>query len=312
WQELGVTGEGITIGHADSGADATHPALASGYRGRTMGDVYNWFDPWYGRPQPADDSGHGTYTLAIAVGRDGFGVAPGASWFSCVNLARNLGHVAYYLDCMQFMLAPHPPDGDPLRDGRPDLAADVSTNSWGCPPELEGCDQLTLWQATAALRAAGIFFVAAAGNEGPACDSLRTPPGNYGNVLSVGAIDQDGELAAFSNRGPHTQAPDGNTAPDVLAPGVAVTSAWPGGGRHTSAGTSAAAPHVAGVVALMWSANPRLRGDVETTERILQETAAPYRGQPDGCGVEGEFPDSGAGYGVVDAFAAVRRALELP
>lgn len=312
WQELGVTGEGITIGHADSGADATHPALAPGYRGRTMGHGYNWFDPWYGRPEPADDGGHGTYTLAVAVGRDGFGVAPGASWFSCVNLARHLGHVAYYLDCMQFMLAPHSPDGDPLRDGRPELAADVSTNSWGCPPPLEGCDQLTLWQATSALRAAGIFFVAAAGNEGPACDSLRTPPGNYGNVLSVGAVDRDGNLAEFSSRGPHTQAPDGNTAPDVLAPGVAITSAWPGGGWHTSSGTSAAAPHVAGVVALMWSANPRLRGDVDTTERILQETAAPYRGRLDDCGAAGEFPDSGAGYGVVDAFAAVRRALELP
>jgi hypothetical protein len=62
----------------------------------------------------------------------------------------------------------------------------------------------------------------------------------------------------------------------------------------------------------MWSANPRLRGDVETTERILQETAAPYRGQPDECGAEGEFPDPGTGYGVVDAYAAVRRALELP
>ncbi len=312
WQELGITGAGVTIGHADSGVDATHPALASGYRGRTMGDGYNWFDPWYGRPKPADESGHGTYTLAIAVGRDGLGVAPGASWFSCVNLARNLGHVAYYLDCMQFMLAPHPPDGDPLRDGRPDLAADISTNSWGCPPALEGCDQQTLWQATAALRAAGILFVVAVGNEGPACNSLRTPPGNYGHVLSVGAVDRVGNLASFSNRGPHTQAPDGNTAPDVLAPGVAITSAWPGGGWHTSDGTSAAAPHVAGVAALMWSANPRLRGDVETTERILQETATPYRGQPDGCGTDGEFPDSGAGYGVVDAYAAVRRALELP
>ncbi len=312
WEELGIIGAGVTIGHADSGVDASHPALAPGYRGRLMGDSYNWFDPWYGRPEPADESGHGTYTLAIAVGRDGLGVAPGASWFSCVNLARNLGNVAYYLDCMQFMLAPHPPEGDPLRDGRPEWAADISTNSWGCPPALEGCDQLTLWQATAALRAAGIFFVVAVGNEGPACHSLRTPPGNYGHVFAVGAVDRAGNLAPFSGRGPDTQAPDGNTAPDVLAPGVAITSAWPDGGRHTSSGTSAAAPHVAGVAALMWSANPQLRGDVETTERLLQETAAPYRGQPDGCGTEGEFPDSGAGYGVVDAYAAVRRALELP
>ncbi len=65
-------------------------------------------------------------------------VAPGASWFSCVNLARNLGHVAYYLDCMQFMLAPILRTATRCGDGRPDLAADVSTNSWGCPSVLEG------------------------------------------------------------------------------------------------------------------------------------------------------------------------------
>jgi subtilisin family serine protease len=72
-----------------------------------------------------------------------------------------------------------------------------------------------------------------------------------------------------------------------------------------------AAPHVAGVVALMWSANPALRGDIDTTRRILIETATPYTGEDDGCGVPGEYPDSGAGYGIVNAYAAVRQALAL-
>jgi subtilisin family serine protease len=309
WDELGVNGKGVVVGQSDSGVDAEHPALAGSFRGRGGAFDFNWLDPWTHRPQPYDANGHGTHTLATVLGQGGIGVAPGAVWFGCANLVRNLGNIANYLDCMQFMLAPHPQQGDPLHEGDPALAADVSTNSWGCPASIEGCDQETLWLATAALRAAGIFFVAAAGNEGPACNSLRTPPGNYSNVLSVGAIDPAGDLTTFSNRGPATAAPDGSTAPDLLAPGVEVTSAWPGGAWNTIEGTSMAAPHVAGVVALMWSANPALRGNIDATERILQETASPYPGPPSPCETDGQAPDSASGFGILDAYAAVERAL---
>ncbi len=311
WSEFGISGEGVTVGLSDTGVDAAHPALASTYRGRETGDAYNWFDPWTDSPTPFDANGHGTHTLGTAVGQQGVGMAPGANWFACANLVRAFGNAAVYLDCMQFMLAPHPPEGDPLHEGRPDLAADISTNSWGCPPALEGCDQLTLWQATEALKAAGIFFVAAAGNEGPACNSLITPPGNYKNVFSVGAIDAGGNLASFSNRGPDTQAPDGASSPEVLAPGTDIISAWPDNGWHSISGTSMATPHVAGVVALMWSANPALRGQMETTRAILIETAAPYIGSQHDCDTSAEQPDSATGYGIVDAYAAVERALAL-
>jgi len=312
WSELGVTGKGVVIGQSDSGVDADHSALASTYRGNADGDDYNWLDPWYGEPAPYDINGHGTHTLGTALGQDGIGVAPGASWFACANLVRAFGSTSRYLDCMQFMLAPHPAVGDPLHEGRPDLAADISTNSWGCPPSIEGCDQDTLWQAALALRQAGIFFVAAAGNDGPNCDSLETPPGNYDIVFSVGAINSAGDLAEFSSRGPDTRSPDASSSPELLAPGVDVLSAWPGGQWEFAPGTSMATPHVAGVAALMWSANPELRGDIDATERILIETAEPYLGPEDGCGLPNEDPDSGAGYGIVDAFAAVQQALTYP
>ncbi len=310
WEELGVTGKGVVIGQSDTGVDATHPALADGYRGAEMGtDDYNWLDAWYGKPQPYDINGHGTHTLATAAGDDLVGVAPDAEWFACANLVRSFGSPAYYLTCMQFMLAPYPQGGDAFRDGKPELAADVSTNSWGCPARIEGCDQETLWFATEALRDAGIFFVAAAGNEGPACNSLQTPPGNYANtILSVGAMDPAGDVANFSNRGPETHSPDGARGPDILAPGVEVLSAWPDGGWNSIEGTSMAAPHVAGVVALMWSANPALRGNVAATERILLETASPYHGAPTACG-DGQTPDPATGYGVVNAYEAVKAAL---
>ncbi|MGC4894939.1 S8 family serine peptidase [Micromonospora sp. DT31] len=299
WSELGVTGAGVVVGSSDSGVDGRHPDLAAGFRG---GDD-SWYDPWEGRRAPADRGGHGTHTLGSAVGRGGIGVAPGARWLGCVNLDRNLGSPARYLDCLQFMLAPFPPGGNPLVDGRPERAPDVLTNSWGCPP-LEGCDPAALRAATAALTAAGILVVAAAGNTGPSCRSIVDPPAPYPDVLTVGAVDRDRSVTDFSSRGP---APDGATKPDLVAPGAGVLSAMPGGGYATLDGTSMATPQVAGVVALMWSANPALLGDLDRTRAILRETATPVPppgGRTDDCG--GAANVSGAG--LVNAYAAVRAA----
>jgi subtilisin family serine protease len=310
WKELGVRGKGIVIGQSDSGVDWTHPALRNAYRGKDGQHDYNWFDPWTGSKEPWDGNGHGTHTIGTVIGANGIGVAPDAQWFGCANLVRNIGNPPDYLHCMQFMLAPFPLGGNPLRDGDPARAADISTNSWGCPP-IEGCDQSSLLAAVKALRSAGIFFAASAGNDGSACDSLGTPPGNYASVISVGAIDSGGDLADFSSRGPITNSADGRTAPTILAPGVNVLSAWPGGGYNSTSGTSMAAPHVAGVVALIWSANPKLRGDVDATEKILIETAQPYNGTRTGCGGNGSLPDPESGYGIIDAYAAVQRAIEM-
>ncbi|MEU4478290.1 S8 family serine peptidase [Micromonospora sp. NPDC023966] len=297
WSELGVTGAGVVVGSSDSGVDGRHPALAAGFRG---GDD-SWYDPWEHRRTPADRGGHGTHTVGSAVGRNGIGVAPGASWVGCVNLDRNLGSPARYLDCLQFMLAPFPPGGNPLTDGRPHRAPDVLTNSWGCPP-VEGCDRGALRPATAALAAAGILVVAAAGNTGPYCGSIADPPAPYPDVLTVGAVDRARQLTRFSSRGP---AAGGAGKPDLVAPGAGVPSAFPGGGYATLDGTSMATPQVAGVVALMWSANPALVGDLDRTRRILTETATP-------AGVPAGSPCGGArnlvGAGLVDAYAAVRAA----
>ncbi|WP_329104940.1 S8 family serine peptidase [Micromonospora sp. NBC_01699] len=305
WSQLGTTGSGVVVGSSDSGVDGHHPALASGFRG---GDD-SWYDPWNGTRSPTDQGGHGTHTLASAVGGQNVGVAPGARWVGCVNLDRNLGNPAHYLDCLQFMLAPFPNGGDPFTDGRPDRAPQVLTNSWGCPP-IEGCDAGALRPATAAFAAAGVFFTAAAGNTGPVCDSIDDPPAPYADVFTVGAVDRERRVASFSSRGP---AAGGAAKPDLVAPGADVLSAMPGGGYATLSGTSMATPHVAGVVALMWSANPALVGDLDRTWRILRETAAPVAPSDDGpsgpdttCGPPGNL----TGAGLVDAYAAVRAARQ--
>jgi subtilisin family serine protease len=309
WDELGVTGSGVIVGQSDSGAQGDHPELAATYRGAGGQNDYNWYDPWNGSTQPTDIGGHGTHTLGSIVGQH-VGVAKGATWIGCVNLARNLGNPAYYLDCMQFMLAPFPQNGEPLRDGDPARGAMVLNNSWGCP-DVEGCDPTSLEPAVRALRDAGVFVVVSAGNSGyNGCGSVSDPPAIYDEVYTVGAVDSSGQRADFSSMGPVTVDGSNRTKPDIGAPGSDVLSSYPNSTYEYAGGTSMAGPHVVGVVALMWSANPDLIGDIDRTTEILNETAQPYRGPLPSCASGQGIPNNVVGYGVVDAFAAVQAARQ--
>jgi subtilisin family serine protease len=306
WTEFGARGEGIVVGQSDSGADVTHPEIQASYRGNAGGNDYNWYDPWNHKPAPYDENGHGTHTLGTIVGKN-VGIAPGATWFACANLVRNLGNPALYLDCMQFMLAPFPQDGDPFKDGDPSRAADILNNSWGCP-DLEGCDPNALLAAANHLHDAGIFVAVSTGNDGPNCSTVNAPLSLYGSVFSVGAIDQSGDIALFSSRGPVTADGSGRMKPDIAAPGVNVLSSVPGGGYAAESGTSMAGPHVVGAVALLWSADPSLIGDIDRTEQLLIQSADPYRGSQSGC-FEGGVPNAAYGYGILDVYQAVKLAL---
>ena len=309
WEVFSARGAGIVVGQSDSGVQWDHPQLADAYRGGPGEHDYNWFDPWYHSQEPVDTGGHGTHTLATVLGNS-TGVAPDSTWYGCANLSRNVGSTAYYLDCMQFMLAPFPLSGDPFTDGDPALGANVLNNSWGCP-DLEGCDATSLLPAVVALRNAGTFVVVSAGNEGPACSSLESPPAIYEQVLSVGAVDRFRNVTDFSSRGPVTFDGSNRTKPNIMAPGLDILSAFPGNRYHLWQGTSMAGPHVAGVVALMWSANPQLIGDVARTEQILLETAQPPENAATPCSGDQTLPNNTFGYGIVDAYAAVEQAMLL-
>ncbi|MBI5842507.1 MAG: S8 family serine peptidase [Chloroflexi bacterium] len=308
WDEFGARGEGIVVGQSDSGVDGDHPAIHDQYRGLNEGDDYNWFDPWAGTTSPNDEGGHGTHTMGTIVGAGGIGVAPEAQWIGCVNLDRNLANPALYLDCMQFMLAPFPHGGDPFTDGDPTKAAHVLNNSWGCPT-IEGCDPNALKDASDNLRYAGIFVVVSTGNDGPNCSTVESPLSLYDSVFSVGAIDEAGNMAEFSSRGPVTADGSGRAKPDIVAPGVGIFSSMPEGTYGVNSGTSMAGPHVVGVVALIWSAAPDLIGDIDATEQLIIDTAQPFTGDTSlGC-FSGSEPSNAYGYGVVDVYAAVKKAL---
>ena len=226
-------------------------------------------------------------------------------------------------------------------DGDPTRSAHVLNNSWGCPEDYEGCDVDSLLPAMRALRAAGIFAVVSAGNTGPACNTVTDPPALYDEVISVGAIDSSFNVVPFSSRGPVSADGSGRIKPDLVAPGLEVLSAYPNSTFDVASGTSMAAPHVVGAVALMWSANPRLLGDIESTERILAMSARPLNRPSDSSSVgvarfssPGErveplnmdralggrggcnwqetnaVPNNHAGFGIVDAYRAVQMAID--
>jgi len=257
---LGYQGQGIVVASVDSGVDPDHPDLVGRYRG---GDN-SWFDPYGEHPlAPLDLIGHGTATTGVMVGGDAggtaIGVAPQAQWIAARiwNDAGASTATAIH-QAFEWLLDP---DGDP---GTAD-APHVVNNSWAMA--TPGCDQ-TFEFDLQALRAAGILPVFAAGNFGPSPESSASPANNPA-AFAVGAVDDNGAIYGYSSRGP--SACDGTVFPEVVAPGVGVHTTDLYGMYTDATGTSIAAPHASGGLALLLSAFPDLPSDVQ--EAALQNGA---------------------------------------
>ena len=336
---LGYTGQGISVGGADTGYDWTHPAIQAKYRGWTGDEAtsehaYNWHDAIHelsplnndstGNPgtnpcgldvqTPCDDGNHGTHTMGTMTGNDGqgniIGVAPGAHWVGCRNMERGWGKPSSYLECFQWFLAPTDLGGlnpDPSR------APHVINNSWYCAQE-EGCvDTVThqlLRQAIINLREAGVVVVVSNGNSGPNCNTTTEAAAYFEESFSVGATREDDFIAAFSSRGTVLLDGSNRMKPNVSAPGQNVRSSISGGEYANFSGTSMAGPHVVGLVALMLSANPALAGHVEDIEDIIEQTALYFADTLDcGASLGTAHPNHAYGWGRVDALGAVQAAL---
>jgi subtilisin family serine protease len=282
---LGDTGQGVVVATLDSGVDVSHPDLASRWRGGSN----SWYDPYGQHPTtPTDLSGHGTATTGVIVGGDAggtsIGTAPGATWIAAKIFNDKGSATATAIhQAFQWVLDP---DHDPTTADAPQ----VVNGSWaiGSAP---GCD-LSFQPDLQALRAAGILPIFSAGNFGPG-GSTGVSPANYPEALAVGAVDNQDVVYAFSSRGPSTCGGRSGAFPDVVAPGVNITTTDRYGLYQVVSGTSLSAPHAAGALALLLSATPGLSAD---QQRSALTASAVDLGTPG--------PDSVYGQGRIDVLAA--------
>jgi subtilisin family serine protease len=244
------------------------------------------------------------------VGDDGVanqvGMAPGARWIGCRNMNKGVGTPATYAECFQWFVAPTRLDGS---EPRPDLAPDVINNSWVCPPS-EGCSWDSLKLVIENTRQAGILVVASAGNSGSSCDTVSDPPAIYDASFTIGATDSSDGIAEFSSRGPASYT--SLRKPDVSAPGVDIRSSIPGGWYSRMSGTSMAGPHVAGLVALIISVRPDLKGKVDIIETLIEHSALPLASLQDCGGISGaSIPNNTYGWGRIDAWTTYLRLQNI-
>lgn len=257
--ERGYDGTGVTVAVLDTGIDATHPDVAGSIVGKA---------DFTGSPTGTKDGhGHGTHVASTVLGSGAAskglrkGVAPGAKLL--------VGKVCD--DAGQC------PDDAIIAamDWAAHSGAKVVNMSLGGDP-TDGTDPMS--QALNELsRATGTLFVVAAGNSGLVPQKV-VAPGSADDALTVAAVDGNGDMASFSNRGPRIG--DGAAKPDIAAPGVGIVAARAAGTSMgapvdayytASDGTSMATPHVAGAAAIVAQQHPELSG--QQIKALLMDTA---------------------------------------
>ncbi|MDX6381150.1 MAG: hypothetical protein QOI57_2174, partial [Rubrobacteraceae bacterium] len=229
----------------------------------------------------ADGDKHGTHvsgTIAASVNNQGVvGVAPNVKILALKFLGPQGGSTSDAIAAVEYATQMG------MRMGMR-----ISNNSWGGGSYSQALKD--------AIDSSGMLFVAAAGNASNNNDTTPFYPASYTspNILSVAAVNDQGNLASFSNYGA--------SSVDISAPGVEVLSSVPGGSWAFLSGTSMATPHATGTAALAASVNARLLNDPQNLKKLLMDN-----GKPD-CATLGKTATGD----MVDAYAVVQAAGGSP
>jgi subtilisin family serine protease len=280
WDQ-GLTGENIVIGHLDSGIEGFHPDLEGKIEGFVLADPRGQMMA----SEPFDSDEHGTHTAGTLVGGNtsgtSIGVAPKAKLVSALVLMRGSGTVYQVIKGTEWAIS---------------QGAKILNLSLGGA----GYNATYEWLVSQVVQAE-IFPVCSVGNDGVA---VTGSPGNASLACGVGAIDHDGQVAEFSGGssvswfGPSGQLIQVHK-PDLVAPGMAIRSSLPQGRWDYLNGTSMAAPHVAGIVALLMQAKP-LASLSELVQAIYSSVKHPNINVP-------SPRDSRYGLGIIDPLGALAR-----
>ncbi len=258
WQR-GLTGAGVRVGHLDTGLDGSHPSLCNCLFRFVEFDRDGLRIP---RAQPRDSGTHGTHTAGIICGapcdHQLIGIAPDAELCSGMvieggkSLVRVLAGLDWMLDCGVRVLC-------------------ISLGLPGYNPLFE--------IIISRLKAAGVLVIAPSGNQGA---GRTCSPASYSGVIAVGAMNAQDKVPRFSGSQLFKRAAD-FVKPNLVAPGIDILSAKPGGNLQARSGTSMAAAHVAGVAAILFQARPGATV-AEVEDAILSTCAALPQSNEERCG----------------------------
>ncbi len=265
-------GDGVTVALIDTGADPDHESL--------VGTIVAFKDFVNNQVNAYDDNGHGTHCASLIAGRNDTGVAPGAKLVAVKVMDRE--GACYLSDALKAL--------DWCMENKDRYGIKVVSFSVGGESPSDGSSLLD--EACNKMVDKGLVMCVAAGNSGPAPGSIVIP-GDAEDVITVGAIDNQGQVFDLSSRGP---ASNGEIKPDLVTLGVDVVSALANSKDEYSSmsGTSMAVPQVSGAVAILIGANPDLKpSDVK---RMLLKTA-------DDLGPSGA--DNTYGYGALNLTKAL-------
>ncbi len=309
WKNYHFFGNGVVVAVLDTGIDSRHYSLDDMddnpntddpkvilHLSMVPNESISTIKPFY------DTNGHGTHVAGIIAGTGApdyqyIGVAPGAKLIDVKVLASSgNGEGEWILNGMQWCI-----------DHKDEYNITIVNMSLGADENTDGTDIFSL--AVDEMVMAGLTVVVAAGNSGPKKGTVGTPASSR-LAITVGATLKDAPIiTTYSSKGPTA---DGRIKPDVVAPGGGILS---GDGIYApmagsldyyveKRGTSMAAPHVAGIAALLLQANPHLTP--MQIKKILTDTA-----------IKCEYTDASSrpnneeGYGLVQADAAVAEALNM-
>lgn len=283
-KNLGFSGLNVTVGIVDTGIDIDHPDLS----GVT---ITYWHDYINDQPAPYDDNGHGTHIAGIIAGKGVMkGVSPDVKLIVTKALKGNgSGDDDVVAEAINFCV-------DPNNDGDFSDGSDVICLSLGGKklPVLGTASEKACENAVNN----GVFVVAAAGNEYPNHDV--SSPGTSEYAISVGAVDENKNIASFSSKGWNVFRDDPDKKPELVAPGVNIFSAWKDGEYAYCSGTSQAAPFVAGAIALLLDVYPQYKHNssaVHLFKNVFMETA-------EKCDEQNVPHDDRYGYGLIQAYDA--------
>lgn len=312
WEDLGLTGEDVNVALIDSGAD---DSIHAGLRGKFVWGVDTSSQLGYVERNPDDGVGHGTHCAGIIMGTgsdtDDIGVAPNASLVDCkVGDVATLGAAtpANFMEGLEW-----------VRENADRYNISVLSISMGTEATTDGTDAYA--RLANQVVEAGVTVVVAIGNDDNSNNAnVVSSPGSADKVITVGALNErdtvereDDTIARYSQQGPRPSDGDNDDIdelkPDLVAPGTGISSCMYNTRSNyiTFSGTSMSTPHVSGVVALMKQAYPSLKpSEIKEVLRHSSEKKG-----------TSSYPDRDDkyntlyGWGMMDAYGAVRRAKDL-